>query len=501
MKYQVFERNQITGPYTIEELRAKLAAGELTGDDRVCAEGTQSWLPLDSILQSAANSPQPSPPPLAQAPRKKSGCGCVLTGLMICGVLALIFLCSSYYVLFRTPLPLRWFEKALSGPNFSIQGISGSLSSGFTVEKIHCQSDQGDLFEAENLKLTYSDLANIGQTNELILNELSVGKARIIVSSSSVEATSTTSYSSNTRGPSSSSPRTRTSTHRSSAPNGLKLFRIDRIHFNNVYAKDRTTGFEMTMPEFDYSGFQWTPSGIDLGNLRIDTDRLEATTQPGKTILIDGRPVTFQKSINGTLKPLLNPSIKDPIAFHLDVGLGDNNRLFYRFTALDGKAEMYFDEFRAGYYKARNLPLTTYLSAAPYDLPDTLTLDVRMTESQDARLDQEHLPSGRLTLGVTDFVIQPDQTVTDETSDHYRYKFKAIHKTAAGEITATLQLQSMEPRVLPSFSSTPAMEPKDLLATIFFGKPYADISPEARQATDARIPVYFPATKGDTLEK
>jgi len=491
MKYFAYEKNQTTGPHTLEELRAKLERGELTPTDRVCLEGTENWTPLATILQQAPSpylsAPQHSPAPGSVPPaRKKGGCaGCLLTGLVIFAILIVGLIGTTYYMLFHTAFPLRMIEKVASTPNFSIKGISGSLSSGYTIQSIHIKSDNGDVLDAEDLKFHYSGISDYAKRHEIILNELSVGKATLIVAVNHTESYSQTSGSSN---PPTSQPRP-------ASENDLKLFRIDRIHFANVYIKDRTTGFEFTMPEFDYSGFKWTPESLDLGNLRIDTDRLNVTTKPGRTATIEGKQVAFQKLVEGTVKPLLHRSIKQPINLAVDIGQGESKKLFYRLSAFDGRLESYFDEESHGYYKIHDLPLSSYLALPPYDLPSKLTLNLKIISSEKYHFDREQLPTGQFTLGVTDFTLAPDKMIIEEHADQYHYDFKATHRTANGEIVASLLVQSEEPHLVPSFSSTPAMEPAELLAQIFYGKSASELQPNEKAENERRLKAYFPVGK------
>ncbi|MEW6302237.1 MAG: PrsW family glutamic-type intramembrane protease [Verrucomicrobiota bacterium] len=58
------------GPFTVEQARAKLAAGELSADDLAWHAGAGDWQPLSALLAAA---PNPAPPPLSSPPPATPG--------------------------------------------------------------------------------------------------------------------------------------------------------------------------------------------------------------------------------------------------------------------------------------------------------------------------------------------------------------------------------------------------------------------------------------------
>ena len=60
---------------------------------------------------------------------------------------------------------------------------------------------------------------------------------------------------------------------------------------------------------------------------------------------------------------------------------------------------------------------------------------------------------------------------------------------------ATLRVAADKFEASPSFTSDPVLEPTELLAQVFYGKKYSDLSPEEKAASDKRIPVYFPVAQ------
>lgn len=79
------------GPYSITQLRAMYAAGQVTALAKVCRSGEDLWLMLEDELESGAPQLPSSPLRAADLPRfgrvksvKKSGCAAIF--LFFCGV-------------------------------------------------------------------------------------------------------------------------------------------------------------------------------------------------------------------------------------------------------------------------------------------------------------------------------------------------------------------------------------------------------------------------------
>lgn len=58
MNYHVESHGQYLGVFSIDELRRRRAAGELSGDDLVRGEGMTEWKPLDEVLEEIVRQPQ-----------------------------------------------------------------------------------------------------------------------------------------------------------------------------------------------------------------------------------------------------------------------------------------------------------------------------------------------------------------------------------------------------------------------------------------------------------
>jgi hypothetical protein len=107
--YHVGRNGQQTGPFSIEQLKAMAANGELQPTDLVWKEGMAGWEPASTLpgvfstAPSAIDVPQTNPVPLAQATVLPPAPGpggpkpnpLALTG-MILGIVSIVLVCCCY---------------------------------------------------------------------------------------------------------------------------------------------------------------------------------------------------------------------------------------------------------------------------------------------------------------------------------------------------------------------------------------------------------------------
>ena len=100
MQIHVARDGQRLGPFSIEEVRARLSAGELASGDLAWAEGRADWVPLSAFpgLAAAPVPPLPqgvpaAPPPLQRIPFPANAptSGLAIASL-VCGILSVTFL-------------------------------------------------------------------------------------------------------------------------------------------------------------------------------------------------------------------------------------------------------------------------------------------------------------------------------------------------------------------------------------------------------------------------
>ncbi len=486
MKYFLRKQNQVLGPFPLDELRRRLQTGELSTVDLVCAEGWSNWTPLSEVLHP--DDTRPVGPAAAAAKRRKVfGCGgCFVSALVLIALVVAGGLTAIYYAVFHSVLPIR-LPLALI-PNLKVSGATGTIASGFAIRSLKWTGSAGQECEIDDVRLKYDGFLDYADRHEIIVNEINLGKVRVIVDSSNWTYTDTRSQSYSARNNGSRATPMPIHMNPQDRP---RLVRVDRVHFGNVYLKDTNTGFEFSMPDFDYNGFKWENGKFDLGDLHVDSDRLALATKPGRTAQIDGKTVVYNKMIEGTIKPLLGKAIKEPISFVADVGI-NQDKLFFRYSAFEDKVEVIQNADGSGSYRTDDFSPDRYFSAPPYDLPTHVTVEAKFPEKSKQAADKIQPPKGHFTLGVCDFVIDEAETPVFTQGDKQIYEIKARHKTESGAIVLTLRMTADKMEAQPLFTSDPVMEPTQLLAQVFYGKNYAELSPEEKTGVDSRIAVYFP---------
>ena len=93
MNYHVHHQGRDLGSASLEELRRRREAGELSGAEMIWREGMPDWQPLDSILQADALYSSAHPPPLPGARKKGNRLlvgALVAVGLIVVGSLVVV---------------------------------------------------------------------------------------------------------------------------------------------------------------------------------------------------------------------------------------------------------------------------------------------------------------------------------------------------------------------------------------------------------------------------
>ena len=316
--------------------------------------------------------------------------------------------------------------------------------------------------EINDVRFKSTGWRSLSQQKELIISDVNVGKAHLYVSTKDMKVTTShwesTSSSSGSTGArfectlDAGEPALLSDEAAATILSAIKLLRIDRIHIGDVYLKDVTSGFEFAMPTLDYTGFKIENNKVDLGDLHIESDRLDVRTDPGRTVQLQGQQVTFQKLFTGTIKPRMSKSVIRPINFSLDVDLTEDHEFTYRLIAFDQRLDVYKDKEQAEFYHVKDLPLSSYLAIDPYDLPLMVTLDGTVPGKNAPDPDKIMPPTGNFMFGMTTFVVKSDEVNVVRNGDKYRYEIKASHQAAGEELVASVIYQSEAPTVRLAFS-------------------------------------------------
>jgi hypothetical protein len=432
-----------------------------------------------------------NPPPLHQPgplSLRRYGCLVILVLLIVLVIVALLLI---RHVFVGTAVPFRILANLVqkANPNIKIEGISGDLSNGPSVKSITWGDDPANRSEILDLRVKYNGWANAKATKRIVIEDVGVKKAHIDLADFGpiTRTTTTTSSSSSGRGPYSSS----SSSSSPATDLGMDSIEVKQVLIEDVLITNRHSQFRLSIPKVSWTGFKLTKDTVEPGELVVESDRLTLHTVPGRTVPVGKESVTYQKTLNGTVQPLLHPAILQPINFTLDYSFVPEVKApAFHFSTAEGKVEIDTNADGSRSLHVRHLNPGEFFDARKLygkeaaDFPSDLVFEATVAQ-EDGLLT---IVSGNFRLGVTTFQIEPGEIAA---ADSGKAALRAVSRTGAGEIRWTLPLKDWPVECRPVFSSEPELEPKEILARVFAGKKYEELSVEEKQAVDARIPVYF----------
>lgn len=397
--------------------------------------------------------------------RKKSmGCGgCLLYGLGIIVLLILVVVGGVYYTVMHSSYPLRKIAEAIeqSAPPeapISIRDVSGSFSSGTRIK--HLKWKDG---EVENLCITYDNLFKSLRAKRFIFREISVTKAHI----SGLESltSNASSESSEVKG--------------DDSPADWDLFQIDKLSLSDVILSNNLTGVSIVIPKFEWTGFKWEKGNTQFGTINADTPAFKLVTDDSKT-------PGFLKRFTGEIRPGLHASVLKAVPFEIECGpVGKNmpcrlsafNQVVTAETRADG----------TGAIKIQGLDLSAYFKDL---LQKEIQLDIALN-NQDKEASFQ-IKSGSFMLGKKRFAVVPTLLKGSEKEQSDKPVLVAKAEGEGVTITYTLRDKTSAGGVVEALSSEPVMSPDALMATLFFGKPFAELSAAEKEIVAERQKRFIP---------
>lgn len=430
-----------------------------------------------------------NPPPIQQPgvmSLQRYGCLIILVLLVTLVVVGVLVL---RHVVVGTAVPFKAVARVIeqANPNVKITGISGDLSTGPSVASITWGDDPANRSEILDLRIKYNGYADATAKKRIVLEDVGVKKAHIDLADFGAWTRTTTT--SRTSGP---TPGDAPASGGGSAfPPELDSFEIKRVLIEDMLITNRKSDFRLSIPKILWTGFVATRKGVEAGELVVESDRLTLQTGAGRTLPMGDESVTFQKTLTGTAQPLLHPAIRQPITFTLDYTFVPEVKApAFRFSTAEGKVEVATTAEGGHALHVRHLDIAAFLDARKLygeeaaEFPSDLVLEA-VAAPEDGPL---KIVSGSFRLGVVTFQIEPAEIAA---ADQSKAALHAVLRTGAGEIRWSLPLKNWPVECRPVFSSQPELPPTEILARVFAGKRYAELSAEEKRGIDARLPVYF----------
>jgi hypothetical protein len=425
-------------------------------------------------------------------PPKEKGCLGVLVYVFIgLAVLVIGGLATLYFVVMHTSVPFKALESMLASANtnahFKVEGISGTISTGFKIRSIRWGEDGAGAGEIKDVRVTYGNFRELMGGRRIVFREIHIGRAHLDVTGLGELVSSANTPSVNFG----NNPPTNynwTTAGGWPARKGPDLVKIDKVTIEDVFLTNRVTGLSLAIPSIQWTGFKAANGQVELGRLEVDSDRLKITTKEGRTVDVDGRQVAFQKMLEGTLLPGLHKSISRPIAFTVDAGTAQG-KLVVRATAFEGGLEIYRAPGQDGFVRCKDLDLDSYFDAP---VPRALTVSAVMVPGNRSRQPRLKLGGGSFNLGVRTFEIQPAELERTEGADDVSQtnNLIAVSHSDAEEFTYQLIVSEEWWKVRQSLTARRAMTPQETLAKVFTGKSYEELDPAQREEIDRKLPAF-----------
>lgn len=391
------------------------------------------------------------------------GCATILIGV------PLLLILAGYFILFHTSVPFQM----VAGENFDfngnpveINGVSGSISSGFEIEEVVVHGEDQDS-RIEGLTLHYNGIWDTVSNERIVIEELSADKAEFhvgndffsFVNSGDSEDHSDFDYDD--------------VEFDSDGGDMSGLFELKELNFKNTTLRSDDGHIDIDIPLIRIAGLKIEGDDFDLQELEIQSNCLNMQLVDATPDSLDGIELPFKRKIIGNVLPQIHASVKSPIDFSVELG-AKNGSTVSRLTAFNGEFQscslpggdtvVQFTDF---------LP-ERFLDPGSFVVPEQLNMNARI--SKDGRV---AVSEGSFKIGLTEFAI-PEQEVDENDPDA-----KIVSSGTAGNTDVTASMVLLEDQVWPPFrvhlESEQTMNPKELFANVYYHRPFEELAEDEQQ--------------------
>jgi hypothetical protein len=219
--------------------------------------------------------------------------GCLkwfIAGMIVFLVSVLVLIFGGYYVIFHTAWPVEKIVNAMTADSdVEIEGIEGSISSGFSVEKIRFPDAKGNINEIDDIAFKYGSEEDV-----FVINDIHVARAHFFVDDLLKESdedgagsSGTTTTGNNGMGPQNSEP--------------LNII-VKKVDIGDITIEDRNTGAKVEIDKIYLDGFEILNDDVKLGTLTIKSDYCDISVKP----LDSSLEMATEHVIQGIIKTGIN---------------------------------------------------------------------------------------------------------------------------------------------------------------------------------------------------
>ena len=301
-------------------------------------------------------------------PSKNRALGCGL-GCMV--VFFAVFL-GGYLTIFHSSLPVRFITSKIvevaqaAGVALEIDGVSGSLSKGISIENMVIPGTTGTS-TISALTFHHNGITKWGK-GEVVIKELSTESADFVVSEEFFNMADNTNLTATSSADMPSNVTVNTTT--TDMP-FYGVFELRKLKLANTRFRTADGQIDLNIPLIHLSGLKITDKSFELDELEVESDLLELKLVKASPQQVDGQMLDFKKRIEGVVREGAHKSVTAPIVFSVDM-TADGWEMTSRTVAFDGAMEQILMPDGQSIVHFRNLTLSDYVETPGRLLPEQM---------------------------------------------------------------------------------------------------------------------------------
>jgi hypothetical protein len=407
----------------------------------------------------------PIPPHQSQDQPKKKGCGWGCLAWLVGAPLAILL--TGYITLFHTSLPLKWLAGTLESDSVTMTGVSGSISSGFGIEKLTIHGESGDS-TIEGITFRYSGLIDSISNDQLVIEEISVESADIIAGADAFESSNEDEESSEPSGNSTTSTK----------GSGIKLFELQKLSITNTRYRTADGLIDVDIPAIRLEGLKVEGDNFELAKFEVISDSLDVSLADATPEEIEGQLMPFKRRLYGKVLPKIHPLVISKIDFNIEFA-AVAGATKSRVTACGGSYQQTMLPDGSSIVRFTGFNLNKYMDMKSFVSPENLTTTVRETDNV------VKLKDGEFFLGKTRFEIRKQEI--DSSDPEAVILCQAQVEGLAVVAMLKPDKENSWPPLIVELDSKPKKAKPELLAQIYFQSAYESLTPEEKTRIDLLV--------------
>jgi hypothetical protein len=404
--------------------------------------------------------------------------GCFLFIAILC----LLMVVGGYVVMMHTALPAKALAEVLnSDPNFDIQGISGSASKGFSVEKTHFKSGENE-FWFEGLTFKYSGYGDV-LSGKVIIYEISIKSGKAVMDFDELDAGQGVASpfqvnADEAAEDNAENARIRRAPAQEIYEAGLEVFRIDLIEFSNLTIQNLDKSFNLLLEKARIDNIVAEEGVGSMGELVVESNMLSLSTS---RLPEPDENAYYHRKVEAIAHPQMHENLLKDLRWNGEIALAKDDASRQSHSLFGGALRTESSE-KSESVVMEGLTLSDYFKSvsAPQDMRISLT-----EEKDDAGATKRSTSPGSFQIGAKVFVVAPLALQTSQEPS-----LVGTHDSNGVTYSAKVQLLDKLPFIRTDLSSEPAQEPVELLGNLVYGKT-ADFTPEEQSEIDELQALYF----------